>query len=399
MKVISYLVKHMMNIQILNKKNKKLKATLYAALLIGSGFFFSCQNTIGADKDSSNDLTLPAIKIDTTTAIITKDYMGSIEGKINVELRPQVEGILQEIYVDEGDYVKAGQPLFKIDASAYNEIYNNALANENVEKAKLKNAKLEIDRLKPLIDNEVIAPVQLEKAKSDYEVAKASLAKASAAVGSAQINVDFTVIKASVSGYIGRIPKRVGNLVSKSDKEPLTYLSDVSEVYVYFAMSESDFLHFSKAQNLENDSLATQTSLGTLLPNASLILADGIEYKEKGKIDAISGQINKSTGAISLRASFPNSEDLMRSGNTGTIKIQETRKNVILIPQEITTNIQDKTFVHLLNKENKVILKEIKIDGIANKDFIVSDGLKRGDVVIKTGFNKLSEGMRVIPQI
>lgn len=393
--ITSYLAKHIMNLSV----NKKIQRLLFAATLASSSFFFSCQQTIGADKDSSNDLTLPAIKIDTTTAIITKDYMGSIEGKINVELRPQVEGILQEIFVDEGDYVKEGQPLFKIDASAYDEIYNNALANENVEKAKLKNAKLEIDRLKPLIENEVIAPVQLETAKSNYEVAKASLAKASAAVGSAQINVGFTVIKAPVSGYIGRIPKRVGNLVSKSDKEPLTYLSDVSEVYVYFAMSESDFLHFSKAQNEGNDSLATETSLGTLLPNASLILADGIEYKEKGKIDAISGQINKSTGAISLRASFPNSEDLMRSGNTGTIKIQETRKNVILIPQEITTNIQDKTFVHLLNEENKVVLKEIKINGIANKNFIVSEGLKRGDVVVKTGFNKLTEGMRVIPQL
>lgn len=383
----------------LTKINKQNKTAFCAALIACVGLITSCHDTIGADKDASNDLTLPAIKIDTTNALITKDYMGSIEGKINVELRPQVEGILQEIYVDEGDYVKAGQSLFKIDASAYNEMYNNALANENVERAKLKNAKLEIDRLKPLIDNEVIAPVQLEKAKSDYEVAKANLAKASAAVGSAQINVNFTIIKAPVSGYIGRIPKRVGNLVSKSDKEPLTYLSDVSEVFVYFAMSESDFLHFSKAQNSENDSLALPTSLGKLLPEASLILADGIEYQEKGKIDAISGQINKSTGAISLRASFPNSEDLMRSGNTGTIKIQETRKNVILIPQEITTNIQDKTFVHLLSEENKVILREIKINGVANKNFIVSEGLDRNDVVIKTGFNKLSEGMRVIPQL
>lgn len=380
------------------KMDKAFKTYILAMGIALSGLY-SCQKSNGADKDAANSLQLPAIKIDTTTAFITKDYMGSIEGKVNVELRPQVEGILQEIYVDEGDFVKAGQALFKIDASAYNEVYNNALANENVEKAKLKNAKLEIDRLKPLIDNEVIAPVQLETAKSNYEVAKASLAKASAAVGSAKINVDFTIIKAPVSGYIGRIPKRVGNLVSKSDKEPLTYLSDVSEVYVYFAMSESDYLHFSKAQNKTNDSLVNETSLGTLLPHASLILADGIEYKEKGKIDAISGQINKSTGAISLRASFPNSEDLMRSGNTGTIKIQETRKNVILIPQEITTNIQDKTFVHLLDPENTVILREIKISGTADKNFIVSDGLKRNDIVVKTGFNKLSEGMRVTPQI
>lgn len=330
------------------RTNKYIKSFFWGTSFLLSVGFTSCNISNGADKDDSNQLRLPAIKIDTTTAYITKDYMASIEGKVNVELRPQVEGILQEIYVDEGDFVKEGQALFKIDDAAYTEIYNNALANENVEKAKLKNAKLEIDRLKPLIDNEVIAPVQLETAKSNYEVAKASLAKASAAVGSAKINLDFTVIKAPVSGYIGRIPKRVGNLVSKSDREPLTYLSDVSEVYVYFAMSENDYLYFSKAENRMNDSIDNTATFGNLMPDATLVLADGLEYKEKGKIDAISGQINKSTGAISLRASFPNSEDLMRSGNTGTIKIQENRQNVILIPHEITTNIQDKTFVYLL---------------------------------------------------
>lgn len=381
------------------KTDRYIKSFFWGTSLLLSVSFTSCNISNGADKSDSNELRLPAIKIDTTTAYITKDYMASIEGKVNVELRPQVEGILQEIYVDEGDFVKTGQALFKIDDDAYTEVYNNALANENVEKAKLKNAKLEIDRLKPLIDNEVIAPVQLEKARSNYEVAKASLAKASAAVGSAKINLDFTVIKAPVSGYIGRIPKRIGNLVSKSDREPLTYLSDVSEVYVYFSMSENDYLYFSKAQNRTNDSIDDTTTFGNLMPDATLVLADGLEYKEKGKIDAISGQINKSTGAISLRASFPNSEDLMRSGNTGTIKIQENRQNVILIPHEITTNIQDKTFVYLLNKQQTVLLKEIKIDGTANKHYIVSEGLNRGDIVLKTGFNKLSEGMRVIPEL
>lgn len=368
-------------------------------LFISLSLLFACQSKVRNEKDLPNDLSLPAIKIDTSTTLITKDYMGSIEGKINVELRPQVEGILQEIYVDEGDFVVEGQPLFKIDASAYQEIYNNAIANENVEKAKLKNAKLEIDRLKPLIDYEVIAPVQLETAKSNYEVAKASLAKASAAVASAKINLEFTIIKAPISGYIGRIPKRVGNLVSKSDKEPLTFLTDVSEVFVYFSMSESDYLQFSKAQNSPSDSLGITNELGDISSDVKLILADGLEYPEKGVIDAISGQINKNTGAISLRASFPNSKDLMRSGNTGTIKIQEKKSEVILIPQEIITNIQDKTFVYLLDKNQKVVLKEIKIEGSANKNYIVSEGLQPGDIVIKTGFNKLSEGTKVIPLI
>ena len=368
---------------------------IYVFLL--SGLIIGCKQN---NKSlASNDLTLPVIKVDTATAIITKDYMGSIEGKINVEIRPQVEGILQEIYVDEGDFVQAGQKLFKIDDSAYREIYNNAVANENVEKAKLKNAQLEIDRLKPLIENEVIAPVKLRTAESNYEVAKSSLARASSAVGSAKINLDFTVIQAPVSGYIGRIPKRIGNLVSRGDKEPLTYLSDVSEVYVYFSMSESDYLYFSKNQNGILDSInGNQGTGGSLLPEATLFLADGLEYKEKGKIDAISGQINRSTGAISLRAKFPNSEDLMRSGNSGSIKIQETKKGVIMIPQEVTSNIQDKIFVYLLDDQNKVVMKDIVVDGTADKNFIVKEGLKRGDRVITTGFNKLSEGMHVIPQ-
>lgn len=358
--------------------------------------FGGCKD--GKKRAEPKGLSLPVLKIDTATALITKDYMGNIEGKINVEIRPQVEGILQEIYVDEGDFVQAGQALFKVDGSAYREIFNNAIANENVEKAKLKNAKLEIDRLKPLIDNEVIAPVKLQTAESNYEVAKASLARASAAVGSAKINLDFTVIRAPVSGYIGRIPKRIGNLVSRGDKEPLTFLSDVSEVYVYFSMSESDYLYFSKSQSGLIDSVNNEGSGGSLLPEATLFLADGIEYREKGKIDAISGQINRSTGAISLRAKFPNSEDLMRSGNSGTIKIQETKKGVIMVPQKVTSNIQDKTFVYLLNDENKVVMKDIVTDGAAGKNFIVKEGLKIGDRVITTGFNKLSEGMQIIPQ-
>jgi len=364
--------------------------------IIIASVFVSCDFNKNSDEES-NDLLLPIIHVDTTTAIIEKEYMGSIEGKINVEIRPQVEGILEQIFVDEGDFVKEGQPLFQIDVSAYREIYNNALANENVEKAKLKNAQLEVDRLEPLIDNEVIAPVKLETAKSNYEIAKASLAKASAAVASAKINMEFTTIKAPVSGYIGRIPKRIGNLVSKSDKEPLTYLSDVSDVYVYFSMSETDYLYFSKANNQSPDSLKG-SSLGTLLPEATLFLADGVEYSEKGIIDAISGQINRSTGSISLRASFPNSKDLMRSGNTGTIRIMETRKKVILIPQEVTTNIQDKIFVYLLDNENRVQLREIKIEGSTSKRFIVSEGLKPGDRIVRTGFNKISEGTIVVPQ-
>lgn len=378
------------------KMNRKTGFILLSGLIMIGTLLAINSCNIGSPKKidpKENALSLPIIKIDTTTAITVKDYIGNIEGKVNVEIRPQVEGILEDIFVDEGAFVKEGQPLFKVSPQPYQEVLNNMIATENVEKAKLKNAKLEIDRLKPLIDNEVIAEVQLETAKSNYEIARASLAKASAAVASAQISLDYTIIKAPVSGYIGRMPKRIGSLVSKGDKDPLTVLSDVSEVYVYFGMSESDFLYFTKDAKASNE--AKITSSGLILPEVSLILADGKEYAEKGKVDMVNGQVNRNTGSISLRASFPNSQDVMRSGNTGTIKLQETKPRVILIPQEVTVSIQDKTFVYIIDKDEKVKLQSIEISGVSKDNYIVSEGLSIGDRVIKTGFDKLTEGMYV----
>lgn len=342
-------------------------------------------------------LALPSIQIDTITGSIANNYIGSIEGKVNVEISSQVDGILQEIYVDEGEFVRPGQPLFKIDPSAYNEILKDAIANENIEKAKLKNAGLEIERIQPLVDNEVIAQVQLEIAKSNYEVAKASLARASAAVASAKIRVNYTTIMAPVQGYIGRFSKRIGNIVTTKDKEPLTVLTDVSDVYVYFSMSESDYLYFTKGKTVSLSDSSSHNALGSILPQATLILADGKEYPEKGVIDAVSGQINRNTGSIFLRASFPNSQDIVRSGNTGTIQIKVTRQGVILVPQEVVTTIQDKRFVYVIDDSSKVRQRPIEIEGVLDKQYIISKGLSIGDVVLTTGFNKIEEGMEVKP--
>ena len=251
-----------------------LTVCLCTGLLLSSCGIFDSQ----PDKDKVKEISLPVYRVDTGTAHITKEFLGTIEGKVNVEIRPQVEGLLEQIYVDEGDFVHKGQDLFKVNPQSYQELLNNAIANENVEKAKLENARIELERIRPLVENEVISPVRLKKTESDYDIAKASLAQAKAAVASAKINMNFTTIKAPVSGYIGRIPKRIGNLVSSSDKEPITVLTDVHEVYVYFSMSESDFLHFSKAKKQE----ATRQLHGqdtshitSFKPSVTLTLADG----------------------------------------------------------------------------------------------------------------------------
>lgn len=370
-------------------------------LIVTATILYSCNTGRAKEKNPESlekPLALPVHIVDTSDAETIKNYIGTIEGKVNVEVRPQVEGLLQEIYVDEGTFVAKGQKLFKVDASAYQEVLNNAIANQNVAKAKLENAKLEIERLKPLVDNEVISNVRLKSAKSDYDVAKASLDQATAAVGSAQINQGFTIITAPVSGYIGRIPKRIGNLVSKSDKEPLTVLSDVQDVYVYFSMNESDFLYFSKLKIKEDSIKGIPRNNNALsFPDATLFLADGEEYSSKGVVDAINGQVDRTTGAISLRASFPNRDNILRNGSTGTLKISEIKKSVIQIPQVATSDLQDKTFVYVLDNQNRVLRKVITIGGTSKSNYIVSSGLELGDRIILTGLDKISEGTKVNP--
>ena len=377
-------------------RNGLLTACLCAGLLMSSCGIFDTKS----DKEAIKEISLPVYRVDTGTAYITKEFLGTIEGKVNVEIRPQVEGLLDQIYVDEGDFVQKGQDLFKVNPQSYQELLNNAQANENVEKAKLENARIELERIRPLVENEVISPVRLKKTESDYDIAKASLAQAKAAVASAKINMNFTTIKAPVSGYIGRIPKRIGNLVSSKDKEPITVLTDVHEVYVYFSMSESDFLHFSKAKKEEARSQLTgkdTSHLSSFKPTVTLTLADGTSYPHAGVVDAVAGQVNRNTGAISLRATFPNDENILRAGNTGTLNMTETKRSEILIPQEATLTLQDKTFVMKLDTSGKTVRQLITIGGSAGNQYIISSGLKKGDVIITEGFDKISEGMKINP--
>ncbi|MAX80929.1 MAG: efflux transporter periplasmic adaptor subunit [Crocinitomicaceae bacterium] len=341
------------------------------------------------EKKVDEGLPLPVKTLKGESAANTFQYLGNVEGIEDVEIRPQVDGILEEIYVDEGDFVEKGQPLFKINAQPYIEDLKNARANVALEKARLRKAKTELDRLQPLIDNEVISNVQMKTAEADYEIAEASLAKAEAIQANMEISLGFTTINAPVSGFIGRIPKSVGNVIKKTDSEPMTILSNVSKIYVYFSMSESDYLYYAR---MKNDSTSKRIS-----PDVKLILADGYVYDHTGRIDANSGQINKNTGSITLRAVFDNPDTLLRSGNTGKILMEQIYPNAILIPQSAAISIQDKRFVFVLNDSNLTVRKEIQIEGRSGKDFIISEGLKEGDRIVISGLNKLTDGVEIKP--
>ncbi|MEM1134925.1 MAG: efflux RND transporter periplasmic adaptor subunit [Bacteroidota bacterium] len=348
--------------------------------------------TIGCKEKKKKDtgLALPVKTLKGVLAANTFQYLGSVEGIEDVEIRPQVDGILEEIYVDEGDFVRKGQPLFKINSQPYIEDLKNARANVALERAKLKKTVTELDRLQPLIDNEVISDVRKKTAEADHEIAQASLAKAQAIEANMAIKLGFTTIKAPVSGLIGRIPKSVGNVVRNTNSEPLTILSNVSKVYVYFSMSESDYLYYER---MKNDSTSKRIS-----PAVKLILADGYVYEHTGRIDANSGQLNRNTGSITLRAVFDNPDTLLRTGNTGKILMEQIYPNAILIPQSSALSIQDKKFVFVLDENDLTVRKEIGIEGRSGKNYIIkSESLSEDDRIVVSGINKLTDGIKILP--
>lgn len=356
-------------------------------------FVCSCSSGSGQQNQASAETPAQVITIDTTTTLTYKDYPGMLEGKVNVEIRPQVDGYLENVFVDEGAYVEKGQALFRISQLSYIEQLNQAQANLNAAEAALLNAQLEVEKITPLVQNKVVSEIQLKTVQAAQQVAKAHVAQAKAAVASAQINLDFTTIKAPVSGYIGRLPKKTGSLVGRNDPQPLTLLSDVHEVYAYFAMGETDFIRFKAAY----PGLSLQDKISQL-PPVSLVLADNNLYSQQGKIDMIDGQFDKNTGAITLRASFVNPQGLLRSGNTGKVRLGQIHRSALVVPQEATLEIQDKVFVYAVRDSNKVYKQPLTVIGKSGTNYLVGEGLKPGDRIVFSNLDHLQEGGKIIPK-
>jgi len=320
-------------------------------------------------------------------------YPAAIQGAVDIDIRPQVSGYLQSVLVNEGAYVTAGQTLFKINENPYREALNNAKASLHAAEAAILNAQLEVDKLTPLVQNKVVSEFQLKTAKTAYKIAQANAEQAKASVASAQINLGYTNVKATVSGYIGRIPKKQGSLVSPTDQAALTQLSDIHEVHVYFSLAENDFNNFNA--NYPGKSPADRIKH---LPAVELLLSDNTTYPIKGKIDMIDGQFDKNTGAITLRASFPNANGTLRSGNTGKVRLGLLHDDAILIPQAATVEMQDKVFVFAVSKDNKVSKMPITVIGKSGNNYLVKDGVKSGDQIVLSGLDRLQEGQVITPE-
>jgi len=372
-------------------KRKKKEALFYFAFaLLACGC--NSSSTPGAGYEPQVQ-SLPVITVMDTIAATYKEFSASLEGSKDIEIRPQVDGHLDKIYVDEGAYVRAGQSLFQINARPYVEQLNNAKASLATARANLATAQINVDKIAPLVKNNIVSEVRVKEAQATYDAMAASVAQAEAMVQSANINLGYTLIKAPVDGYIGRLHHKTGSLVGINTTDALTVISEIKDVYAYFSLSENDFLQFKT----EFEGKTVEEKIKKM-PPVELVLPDGSVYQQKGKVQLATGQFDHSIGAISFRAVFPNEDRLLRSGNTGKVRIPKLRNKTLLVPQESTFEIQDKIFVFALGDSNKVFSKPIVVSGKTAGYYFVESGVQAGDKIVFAGTGNLRDGMAIKPQ-
>ena len=321
----------------------------------------------------------PVQTISTEDAVVYQEFTANLEGQQNVEIRPKVTGFIQKIYVDEGQVVRKGQLLFKLETQTLNQ---DAFAA----KAMIQAAQVEVDRLKPLVDRKIISNVQLE-------TAKAKLAQAKSAYGSIASNIGFGTIVSPVNGVIGSLPFREGSLVNSTSEMPLTTVSDTKIIRAYFSMNEKQLLLFNKTFKG-----ATTAEKLKSVPEVSLLLVDNSEYDQKGKIVTMNGLVNPTTGTTQFRAEFKNPEAILRSGNSGIIRLPIVQKDVVVVPQNAVFEVQGKQMIFVVGEGNKVQSKIITTNGTSDLNFIVTEGLSEGDIVVVEGASKLKNDTEIVPQ-
>lgn len=383
--------------EIKNNKQTLLPYTRYSIFfysLIAIGLY-ACTSSAGSEgMPQQAPQALPVLTVSSMSATTYQEFSASLEGSKDIEIRPQVEGYIDRIYVDEGAHVRKGQPLFHINDRPYREQLNNATASLAAARANLATAEINVSRLTPLVQNGIISDVQLRTAQANYNAARANVQQAQAMVQNARINLGYALIKAPADGYIGRIPFKTGSLVGTSTAEPLTVLSEIKDIHAYFSLSEADFIHF---KNRFTGSTVEEKI--KQMPPVELVLADGTLYPKKGKVQLVSGQFDNSMGAISFRASFQNTDGLLRSGNTGKIRLPRPMPGALVVPQEATFELQDRVFVFLLADSNKVASSPITIAGKSGNYYLVENGVKAGDKIVYSGLDRLQDGAVIQPQL
>lgn len=329
--------------------------------------------------------------IEPTSIELNKVFPATIRGRQDIEIRPNVSGFITELCVDEGSVVQKGQTLFIIDPVQYEEAVNVARAAVEVAKSNVATAKLTAENKRELEKKNIISQYDLEMAENTLASQEAALAQAQANLVNAEKNLSYTRVISPSNGVVGTIPFRVGSLVGPTSTTPLTVVSDISEMYVYFSMNEKDILNMTREGS-------TKEVLSSF-PAVQLKLPDGSIYAEKGKIETISGVIDPTTGAATVRATFKNPNRILRSGGSGVVLLPEQDSAAVVIPQKATSEIQDKKYAFIVTDSSTVKMQEIKILSLDDgKQYVVTDGLKPGNRIVIEGVGtSIREGMTIKP--
>ena len=361
---------------------KKVLMVAVASMLLAS-----CGG--GGGRPSFGDNEYPVVTVGTSSATMQSTYPANIKGVQDVEIHPKVQGFITQINVKEGRTVSAGEVLFVLDNVTYQAQVRQAQAQVNTNTATLNTAKLTYENSQKLFESGVIGDYELRSSRNSYESAEANLAAAQANLTSAKEMLSFCYVKSPATGVVGSLPFKVGTLVSASNT--LTTVSNISSMEVYFSMTEKDVLAMGK--NAGGLSGAIQA-----MPAVKLQLADGTMYGQEGRVTKMSGVIDVATGSVQIIAVFPNPDKVLKSGGSGTIIIPKSNSDAIIIPQGCVSEVQNKKFIYILGKDNKVNYSEIKVDPQNDGNtYVVTEGLKVGDKYVTNGITKLSDGMEIVP--
>ena len=363
------------------------KGLFIKALAAGFGILLvtSCGEEKQRKQDGAQYQTMVVSRKDVT---LERRYSGRMTGRQIVEVRPQVSGCITRILTGEGKAVSKGQTLFVIDQVPYRAALEVAVANRKSAEARLATARMNLENETKLLEGNVVGDVSVETMRNALLEAEAALAQAKAQETNARNNLSYTEVKSPVSGVASMIPWHVGSLVSSNISEPLVTVADDSEVYIYFSISEKEALDLVSQYG-------SITEFISKAPEVGLRLNNGQAYNQKGRISAVSGTVDAQTGAVTLRATFPNVNGLLHHGGSGTVIVATEHRQRIVIPQEATYELQNRMFVY------RVIDGKTKATPITlfpqnnGREYVVEEGISEGDTIIAEGAGLLKEGVEV----
>ncbi|KEO71945.1 secretion protein HylD [Anditalea andensis] len=347
-----------------------------------------CNTGHSKNDDKNTLLNIPVLQLSAQSIEVPQSYICEIQAIQFVEVRAKVEGFVDKIYVDEGEFVQKGKPLFQLTSMEFNEMVNGANARLMQAKAEANAAKLEVERLKILVDKNIITSSELDLAKSKRAVAESAIAEAESTLKNAQTGLSYTTIRAPFDGIVDRIPFKTGSLVTAGDL--LTNITDVSEVFAYYRINENEYLTYmrNKIESQGEEALAE---------DMKLILSDGEIYQHVGTLETMEADFERGTGSIAFRVRFPNPHGLLKHGASGKIQMSTQLDSIFLIPQKSTFEIQDFNYVYVVDKENTVKVRSFK--PLRRHDvYYAAEGFQSGDKIIYEGIQQVKDGMKIQPK-